>query len=398
MKKILAILMAICMLIPLFGINAFAQEEDHDLPIDYQFKKVEEKDIPANTKEISFDLFSGLQWDMKMIGMEEGWKSGLTGKGVRVGIVDSGLSDYTMDIDRDRILKGKNLSPVKLNIGSPVLDTVGHGTFIAGIIGATKGNGIGIAGMAPGVTFAPVKCFSTLFSTPDAEIEGIYAAVDEYECDVINLSSGTPSNNKKLQNAVQYAVSKGVIVVSTVGNEGDATYNYPGAYEDVIAVGSVDKNMNVSSFSNKNDSVFVVAPGEDVYSLGTLPFTVYKSSGTSFSAPFVSGLAAMLKEKYPQMGQKDFGEILKASSKDLGEPGYDTSYGYGLIQVPQAIDAAETYFGDAGSDPEPSPEASDSGSSEDDQSTNSGSLVSDRVKNLVQKTLFYSILKKLGIR
>ena len=98
MKKILAILMAICMLIPLFGINAFAQEEDHDLPIDYQFKKVEEKDIPANTKEISFDLFSGLQWDMKMIGMEEGWKSGLTGKGVRVGIVDSGLSDYTMDI------------------------------------------------------------------------------------------------------------------------------------------------------------------------------------------------------------------------------------------------------------------------------------------------------------
>ena len=193
-------------------------------------------------------------------------------------------------------------------------------------------------------------------------------------------------------------MSKGVIVVSTVGNEGDATYNYPGAYEDVIAVGSVDKNMNVSSFSNKNDSVFVVAPGEDVYSLGTLPFTVYKSSGTSFSAPFVSGLAAMLKEKYPQMGQKDFGEILKASSKDLGEPGYDTSYGYGLIQVPQAIDAAETYFGDAGSDPEPSPEAPDSGSSEDDQSTNSGSLVSDRVKNLVQKTLFYSILKKLGIR
>ena len=113
--------------------------------------------ISRLTKEISFDLFSGLQWDMKMIGMEEGWKSGLTGKGVRVGIVDSGLSDYTMDIDRDRILKGKNLSPVKLNIGSPVLDTVGHGTFIAGIIGATKGNGIGIAGMAPGVTFAPVK-------------------------------------------------------------------------------------------------------------------------------------------------------------------------------------------------------------------------------------------------
>jgi len=67
------------------------------------------------------------------------------------------LSNNLRNFDRDRILKGKNLSPVKLNIGSPVLDTVGHGTFIAGIIGATKGNGIGIAGMAPGVTFAPIK-------------------------------------------------------------------------------------------------------------------------------------------------------------------------------------------------------------------------------------------------
>ena len=71
------------MLIPLFGINAFAQEEDHDLPIDYQFKKVEEKDIPANTKEISCDLFSGLQWDMKMIGMEERFFRHFSGPAIR---------------------------------------------------------------------------------------------------------------------------------------------------------------------------------------------------------------------------------------------------------------------------------------------------------------------------
>ena len=352
-KKSLALLLAVTMMLPLLGVTSFAADPQEP-PIDYVFETVPEEAVNMSAEKLSYDLFSSLQWDMKMIGMEEGWASGLTGKGVKVGIVDSGLSNLTFDIDRDRILKGKNLSPIKLNIGSPVMDTVGHGTFIAGIIGATKGNGVGIAGMAPGVTIAPIKCFSTLFSTPDAEIEGIYAAVDEYGCDVINLSSGTPDYNAKLKKAVDYAASNGAIVISTVGNEGDDTLNYPGACESVIAVGSVDKNMNVSEFSNKNESVFVVAPGEDVISLGTMPLSIKKSSGTSFSAPFVSGLAVMLRERYPQMTTEDFKEILKASSKDLGEPGYDTSYGWGLVQVPQAIEAAAAYFGPvAPVEPEP---------------------------------------------
>ncbi len=341
-RKILALLMVLCLTIPLFGVPAAAA--NNELPIDYQFEEVKESEVPMNAEKLSFDPFSPLQWDMKMIGMEQAWNSGLTGKGVTVGIVDSGLSNLTMDIDRSRILEGVNLSPVKLNFGSPVMDTEGHGTFIAGIIGATKGNGIGIAGVAPEVTFAPIKCFSALFSTPDAETSGIYAAVDQYHCDVINLSSGMPSKNAALQKAVDYAVSKGVIVISTVGNDGDATYNYPGAYSNVIAVGSVDKNMKVSEFSNQNDSVFVVAPGEKVLSLGTLPFTVYRSSGTSFSAPFVAGVAALLKQAHPEMTQADFMEILKNSAKDLGDAGYDNAYGYGLLDAPAAIEAADAHF------------------------------------------------------
>ena len=345
-KKHLALLLALTMLLPLLAVGASASEPAEEaLPIDYVYEDVTEAELDTQALKLSFDLFSSLQWDMKMIGMEEAWKTGLTGKNVRVGIVDSGLSNLTMDIDRNRIEEGVNYSPIKINIGSPVMDTVGHGTFIAGIIGATKGNGVGIAGVAPGVTFVPIKCFSSLFTTLDAEVQGIYAAVDDYHCDVINLSSGAPEHNKQLKAAVDYAVSKGVIVISTVGNEGDETLNYPGAYDSVIAVGSVNRNMQVSEFSNRNESVFVVAPGEDVYSLGTLPFTVKKSSGTSFSAPFVSGLAALLRERYPQMNQSDFAEILKMSSRDLGDEGYDTAYGYGLIQAPAAIRAADVYFG-----------------------------------------------------
>lgn len=351
MRKVLALVMVLCMIIPLFSVGVFAAETDSDLPIDYQFEEIKEEAVPANAEKLSFDPFSPLQWDMKMIGMQEGWNSGLTGKGVVVGIVDSGLSNLTMDIERSRILEGVNLSPVRLKFGSPVMDTEGHGTFIAGIIGASKGNGVGIAGMAPGCTFAPVKCFSGLVSTPDAEINGIYAAVDDYHADVINLSSGMTKDMPAMKKAVDYAVASGAIVISTVGNEGDATVNYPGAYPNVIAVGSVDKNMKVSDFSNKNDSVFVVAPGEKVISLSTLPMIAYRSSGTSFSAPFVSGLATLLKEKYPAMNQADFMEILKASSKDLGDAGWDSSYGYGLLQVPEAIQAADAYFGGSQTEP-----------------------------------------------
>ena len=96
------------------------------------------------------DPYSARQWGMKMIGMEQAWRSGLTGEGVRVGIIDTGVSAKTGDISADRLLAGKNLVDASADTG----DTNGHGTFVAGIIGATKGNGVGIAGVAPGVTIA----------------------------------------------------------------------------------------------------------------------------------------------------------------------------------------------------------------------------------------------------
>lgn len=79
-------------------------------------------------------------------------------------------------------------------------------------------------------------------------------------------------------------------------------------------------------------------------SLGPTPLLVYRSSGTSFSAPFVTGLAALLKQALPNMTTDDFKAILQASSEDLGTPGYDTDYGWGLIQAPEAIDASQDYF------------------------------------------------------
>ena len=335
-RKGLVLLMILCLLVPLFGLSVFGA----DMSADDQFTDVNESSISDGMKRISNDTFSALQWNLKAIGMEEAWRSGLTGKGVVVAIVDSGLSGSTMDIDQSRILPGKNCVG-----GTGVDDTLGHGTFVAGIIGATKDNGVGIAGIAPGVTIVPIKCYATDETDFAAQAAGIYAAVDEYHCDILNISAGDPEIVPEVEAAIRHALDEGVIVVAAAGNSGDKQLLYPASYDGVISVSNVGRDLMLSATSNKNDHVWVTAPGREIVSLGRLPFTVKMSSGASFSAPVDAGVAALLKEAFPQMTPNHFREILKVSSKDLGSRGYDIYYGWGLIQAPDAIRAAADYYG-----------------------------------------------------
>ena len=357
-RKSLALLLILCLLVPLFGISVLA-EDTAELPIDYQFKDVVIPDADgaqALAAGMTNDPYSSQQWSMKMVGMEAAWQSGLTGKGVRVAIVDCGVSTKTNDIDSSRLLAGKNL----LEPTQSTEDTHGHGTFIAGIIGAAKDNGVGIAGIAPGVTIVPLKTTDDGRSNIDLVAQAIYDAVDEFDCSIINLSFGTKTQSKAMHDAIRYATDRGVIVVASTGNDGSAALHYPGAYDEVIGVGSVSKNMERSSFSHQNSSIYVVAPGDSVTSLGMTSGSVKTSGGTSYSAPVVTGIAALLKEAHPEMNADDFKAILQASCYDLGEEGYDTSYGWGLVQAPKAIVAAAEYYGTAAPDmpeiPDPTPE------------------------------------------
>ena len=350
-RKGLTLLMVLCMLVPLFGLSVLAA----DTPDDYQFSDVKESSVTDGLKGISNDPFSAMQWNLKAIGMEEAWRSGLTGKGVTVAIVDSGLSGTTGDIDKSRVLPGKNCVG-----GTGVDDTLGHGTFVAGVIGATKDNGVGIAGIAPGVTIVPIKCYATDETDFAAQAAGIYAAVDEYHCDILNISAGDPEIVPEVEAAIRHALDEGVIVVAAAGNSGDTQLLYPASYDGVISVSNVGRDLVLSATSNKNDHVWVTAPGREIISLGRLPGTVKMSSGTSFSAPAVAGVAALLKEAFPQMTPADFKEILKVSSKDLGRTGYDIYYGWGLVQAPDAIRAAADYYGVEAPDMS---EPADSGSS-----------------------------------
>ena len=350
-RKGLTLLMVLCLLVPLFGLSVLAA----DTPADDQLVDVKESSVTDSMKGISNDPFSALQWNLKAIGMEEAWRSGLTGKGVVVAILDSGLSGSTGDIDKSRVLPGKNCVG-----GTGVDDALGHGTFVAGIIGATKDNGVGIAGIAPGVTIVPIKCYATDQTDFAAQAAGIYAAVDEYHCDILNISAGDPEIVPEVEAAIRHALDEGVIVVAAAGNSGDKQLLYPASYDGVISVSNVGRDLMLSATSNKNDHVWVTAPGREIVSLGRLPLTVKMSSGTSFSAPAVAGVAALLKEAFPQMTPAEFKEILKVSSKDLGRTGYDIYYGWGLVQAPDAIRAAADYFGAEAPDMS---EPADSGSS-----------------------------------
>ena len=315
-KKLLAMLMVLCMLVPLFGLSALAVDKMTN--------------DPGSTK----------QWGMKAVGMDEAWGMGPTGKGVKVGIIDCGLSTATGDIARSRVEAGPNYTG---SIGDSATDIEGHGTFVAGIIGAAKDNRVGIAGVAPECNFYIVKALSDMS-------QAVYDCVDA-GCQVINMSMGTTYSDGALKAAIDAAEAAGVIVVASVGNEGDARLNYPAAYPGVIGVGGVDQNLNVCSFSNKNDSVFVVAPGEKVASLSLLPGIVSTMDGTSFSAPYVAGLAALLLQMNSDMSITEFQEILAVTSKDLGEAGYDTAAGNGLIQVPAALKYAAEKWGYELTDP-----------------------------------------------
>ncbi|MDO4749481.1 MAG: S8 family serine peptidase [Eubacteriales bacterium] len=276
------------------------------------------------------DTYYSEQWNILSLGMEAVWERGLTGSGVTVAIVDSGLNVDHEEFEDVNILPGYNAMDKSRN----VTDSNGHGSFVAGIIASGHNNGKGIAGLADGVTIAPIKCFSWMEETDIRFVlRAIYAAVDEYHSDVINLSLGMEEDLRSVREAISYAVNSGAIVISAVGNEGGAALMYPAAYDNVIGVGSVGRSGKLSDYSERNNSVFVTAPGENIISITYDEINGYKyGSGTSFSAPHVTALAALARSIDPDLDAAEFKELLRLTSQDHGAPGYDTGYGWGVIR------------------------------------------------------------------
>ena len=271
------------------------------------------------------------QWGLAAIGASDAWDIQTGNADIIIGLIDTGV-----DLDHPD-LQGKISAGWDFvnNDGDPQDDN-GHGTHVAGIMAATANNGIGITGVSWGARIMPVKVLDASGSGSYADVAaGILYAVD-HGAKVINLSLGGTSPSITLEEAVNYAADHGVVMVASAGNRGTTGVTYPAKYPNTIAVGAVDSNMSLASFSSQGPEVDLVAPGIDIYS--TLLDNSYGlKNGTSMAAPFVSGAAALLLSANGANTNNEIVAALENSTQDLGSPGLEIAFGFGLIQVDKAL-------------------------------------------------------------
>ncbi len=286
------------------------------------------------------------QWGLQNIGAMTAHERGLMGEGVTIGIIDSGINRNHEDLDANRI-NGLNFHEDGLPYDK---DNFGHGTFVAGIIAAQTDNGVGLAGIAPNTTVMAYRVFSGRTTTMDTVVNALYRAVED-GCDIINMSLGTVNQSNTLRTAVEWAQKQGVIVVAAAGNNGSSVLQYPAAYPDVIGVGSVDKDMRVSTFSQRNSTVDVTAPGGGVLGLDNIATDGYKldltsksNMGTSFAAPVVSGMIALALGYDSDITEQGIRYLLESTVDDAGASGYDAEYGYGIVNVTAFVDELQREF------------------------------------------------------
>lgn len=256
---------------------------------------------------------------------------GLSGEGVRVAVIDSGVDLTNADLQNANIEIGYDYLR---GTGKRMRDTMGHGTEVAQMIAADR-NEKGSTGIARGVTIVPLLCYDERWSPVSALVHAIWDAVDVYHCDIINMSWGTSTDYKTLHEALQYAYESGCILVAAAGNvsyvEPQGTLSYPAAYDEVIGVGSVAPTMDISTFSQQTSAVYVCAPGDEV------PVWINgrekTTSGTSFASPCVAAMLALAKERMPSLTMEEAWQLLQDRAVDRGKAGYDKVFGYGTIDV-----------------------------------------------------------------
>ena len=238
------------------------------------------------------------QWNHQLMNIQSAWADGYTGKGVNVAILDTG---FHADHPEIHFAGGTSIYE-----DDPwTNDHTGHGTHIAGIIGAKSGTEF--QGIAPDVNLYGVKIYhrnhvdenGAPYTSIDSIVKGIYAAI-ELNAQIIVISSGVPTDNPSLHQAVKAATNSGALIFAAGGNNAHSV-QYPAAYDEVIAVASVDQNIAPASDLTAGPENDFVAPGVDIGGLST-PGSAYGyphiyMSGSSQAAPHVAGLAALLVQK-----------------------------------------------------------------------------------------------------
>lgn len=260
-------------------------------------------------------------WEINKFNIQNQWKVS-QGEGVVVAVIDTGCDLNHADL-KNNVIKGMNF----VEKGYDPIDRNGHGTHVSSTIAACN-NGFGMVGVAPKAKIMPVKALNDAGGGELSNVvDGIMWAADN-NADIITMSLGSPSPAAPLENAINYAASKGCIIFCAAGNSGPAKdIMYPAKYNHTIAIGAIDENLERTDFTCSGDSLDFLAPGHNI--MGCVPNNRYSlMSGTSMSNPFAVGCAALLcsynkkYQKYNLKTTEDYIEIFKSKAQKLTNPGY----------------------------------------------------------------------------
>lgn len=290
--------------------------------------------------------FAEYQWNLRQIRAPDAWDLTTGDRRVVIAILDTGIALDHPDL-ADKLVPGINL----VTIGQPPADDNGHGTHVAGIVAAATNNAQGIAGVDWEARLMPVKVLDANGSSDVVRVaQGITWAVDQ-GARVLNLSFGGTEYSPALAEAVQYARSRGALVVAAVANDGRAEPTYPAALEGVLAVGATDRRDQPLPSSNTGSYIAVAAPGQEVPSTFWDPQignTYALASTTSQAAPHVAGLAGLLWSVNPELRGDAVRALIENHADDVGPPGRDDATGAGRINAYRSVLAALPWHYDSG--------------------------------------------------
>lgn len=319
---------------------AYADQAPHELGI-------------SGSGECTFPMkkqIEGIPWALQRVLLDELWQD-TKGKGVRVAVIDTGVDNDNVQLKpavdasagQDLLKPDKGAGKDdKRGKTDGTVDEVGHGTKVAGIIAARPRKGTGFVGLAPEATIIPIRQNDENNSGNDKTMATAIDHAIAKGADVINISQDTTkplSPTSDLGRAVARAIAAKAVVVASAGNDGmdgKLKNTFPAAFPGVLAVASSDRNNERADFSQAGEFVGIAAPGVDVVS--TVPGNGQcVDNGTSFSAPYVAGVAALLKAKYPEWTVPQIvAQIEQTAERSIN--GRDNFVGWGVVDPIRALD------------------------------------------------------------
>lgn len=318
---------------PEMQLDAWLHQLKHSEAVEYVEPNQRVRSLAAASIQPNDPYFSQ-QMYLKQIKADTAWVKKKNASDITIALVDTGVDFNHPDL-ADNIVSGVNL----LDNSQP-MDDNGHGTNVAGILAATGNNSKGIAGIAWSAKIMPIKALDARgYGDEDKLGAGILYAVD-HGAKIVVMSVGLYRYSKYMQDIVDYAEQKEVLLIAATGNDGmryqdKVAVKYPAAYPTVLAVGGSTAQLTADSRSNSGPEVDLVAPW-NVFT--TARGGGYKASeGTSMAAPQVAGVAALVWSMYPTMKPYQIREHLRRTAQDIGAKGWDSESGYGLVRADLAL-------------------------------------------------------------